>query len=109
MIDFDQNDKKKKLSELAVRIRSAREGAHMSQDALGRAIGVSDKSVSAYEQSRSTPPIEKLKRIAEATKRPLSYFTQEDPHDALIAATLLSIEREFTEVKRLLTEAKPKA
>ena len=53
----------KHLSELAIRIREARRNAHLSQDELGKYIGVSDKSVSAYEQGRSMPPINKLKKI----------------------------------------------
>ena len=96
----------KNLNELAKRIREARRNSHLSQDELGRAIGVSDKSVSAYEQGRSTPPISKLKKIAEATNHPLSYFTQEDNEDALLTSKLSNIERELAEVKRLLLKAK---
>ena len=96
----------KKLSELARRIREARRNAHLSQDELGKYIGVSDKSISAYEQGRSTPPIEKLKKIAVSTNHPLAYFTQDDNQEALLASKLASIERELTEVKRLLLEAK---
>ena len=105
MTDVD-NKKQKKLSELANRIREARRRAHLSQDDLGKYIGVSDKSISAYEQGRSTPPIQKLKKIAEFTRYPLSYFTQEDNIDAMLANKLASIERELTEVKRLLIETK---
>jgi transcriptional regulator with XRE-family HTH domain len=96
----------KKLTELAQRIREARRNAHLSQDELGKFIGVSDKSVSAYEQGRSTPPISKLKKIAESTNHPFSYFTQEDNEDALLSSKLASIERELAEVKKLLLNAK---
>ena len=96
----------KELSELAVRIRTARREAHLSQHELGDGIGVSDKSVSAYEQGRSVPPISKLKKIAETTQHPLSFFTQENITEATITAKLTSIERELSEVKRLLKEAK---
>ncbi|HZE87249.1 MAG TPA: helix-turn-helix transcriptional regulator [Methylomirabilota bacterium] len=105
MIDVD-GKKQKKLSELAHRIREARKNAHLSQEELGKYIGVSDKSVSAYEQGRSTPPINKLKKIAQSTNHPLGYFTQDDNEDALLASKLASIERELLEVKRLLSESK---
>jgi len=105
MNDVDPK-KNKKLNELARRIREARRNAHLSQDELGKFIGVSDKSVSAYEQGRSTPPINKLKKIATSTNHPLSYFTQEDNADAILTSKLASIERELSEVKRLLIEAK---
>ncbi|HSA83754.1 MAG TPA: helix-turn-helix transcriptional regulator [Patescibacteria group bacterium] len=94
----------KKLNELALRIRDARRNAHLSQEELGQYIGVSDKSISAYEQSRSTPPISKLKKIAEATSHPLSYFTQEENIEAILASKLANIERELAEVKDLLKE-----
>lgn len=96
---------KDNLNELAKRIRTARQEARLSQSALGKSIGVSDKSVSSYEQGRSTPPFAKLKRIAESTNRPISYFTQENSDDATIASKLLSIERELNEVKKLLKKA----
>ncbi len=105
MVDVDLKNQKK-LTELAQRIREARKNAHLSQEELGQYIGVSDKSVSAYEQGRSTPPISKLKKIAESTSHPLSYFTQEDNNDALLASKLASIERELAEVKKLLLEKK---
>jgi len=94
--------KQKKLTELARRIRNARRETRLSQAALAKGIGVSDKSVSAYEQSRSTPPIAKLKKIAEYTRHPLSYFTDDDSSDAEVAQKLVSIERELAEVKKLL-------
>src|SRR5215469_6869803 len=94
------------LTQLAKRIRSARENAHLSQDALGQSIGLSDKAISAYEKGRSQPPLENLLKIAEATKHPLTYFTQEDNDTSAIAAKLDSIERELAEVKRLLRAKK---
>jgi transcriptional regulator with XRE-family HTH domain len=99
-------DKKKQLSDLAHRIRTARIAARLSQNALGKSIGVSDKSISAYEQGRSTPPISNLKKIAQTTRHPFNYFTQEDSGEATLAAKLLSIERELDEVKRLLKQSK---
>lgn len=99
-------DQKKQLSELAQRIRAAREAVHLSQYALGHSIGLSDKAISSYEKGRSQPPLENLRKIAEATKHPLTYFTQENNEKSAIEAKLLSIERELAEVKRLLKKAK---
>lgn len=95
-------DRKKELTELAKRIRTARENARLSQDELGKSIGLSDKSVSAYEKGRSQPPLENLRKIAEVTHHPLTYFTQEENEAGEIAAKLLAIERELAEVKKLL-------
>ena len=101
-----RDNNKDELSELAKRIRLARENAHLSQQTLGETIGVSDKSISAYEKGRSQPPLDNLRKIADATNYPLTYFTQEDNAEIAIAAKLQSIERELAEVKRLLKKAK---
>lgn len=103
MTDVDKN---RKLTELAERIRRARVSARLSQQALGKSIGVSDKSISAYEQGRSEPPLGNLKKIAKSTQHPLSYFTDETNHSSEIAAKLQAIERELAEVKRLLISEK---
>jgi transcriptional regulator with XRE-family HTH domain len=96
------DDQQKQLPELSRRIRNARENAHLSQAELAKGVGVSDKSISAYEQGRSTPPFEKLKRIAEHTSHPLAFFTEDNIDEATIESKLLSIEKELTEVKQLL-------
>lgn len=99
-------DKNTTLANLAQRIRSARENSHLSQHELGDAIGVSDKSISAYEKGRSQPPLDNLQKIADATAHPLSYFTDDSTEVSEISAKLQSIERELAEVKRLLKKAK---
>ncbi len=88
--------------QLSDRIKSARKSARLSQSELASKIGVSDKSISAYEQGRSTPPFGKLKSIASATNHPVGYFTEEDNGNAILASKLASIEKELIEVKKLL-------
>ena len=90
------------LEDLAERIKVAREDARMSQRELGTAIGVSDKSISAYEQGRSIPPFEKLRKIAEKTKHPITYFTEDDNDTSVIVSKLGMIEKELTEIRALL-------
>lgn len=96
------NDDTTKLSDLAVRIKEARVSARLSQAELARKINVSDKSISAYEQGRSTPPFEKLKKIAAETKHPLAFFTEDNNQEALISSKLAAIERELNQVKELI-------
>ncbi len=100
------DDTSTQLSDLAHRIRNARIAARLSQAELAEGIGVSDKSISAYEQGRSTPPFEKLKKIAHQTQHPLSFFTEDNNKEATISSKLASIERELAEVKRLLKNGK---
>lgn len=104
--DTQSSTQGKTLDEIALRIRKARREAHLSQMELGNGIGVSDKSISAYEQGRSIPPFEKLKKIAEVTSHPLAYFTEDNVTETTITAKLQSIERELQEVKNLLKKSK---
>lgn len=100
------NNQKHLLAELATRIKSARESARLSQQELGSHIGVSDKSISAYEKGRSIPPVEKLQKIADLTNHPLTYFTDQNADEALIASKLATVEKELTEIKKLLKKVK---
>lgn len=92
---------------IAVRIKKARESVHISQKELGVSIGVSDKSISSYEQGRSVPPINKLRKIAKKTKKPLYYFTDEETMTMDIIGKLNLIEGELQAVRELLENAKP--
>jgi len=89
---------------LAQRIKKARESAHISQRELGDAIGVSDKSISSYEKARSMPPVEKLKKIANITDRPLMYFTEDATAKIDIVSKLNIVEKQLNEIKDLLTK-----
>ena len=95
-------NKKTELVSLSERIRQAREGAHISQKELGESLGISDKSISSYEKGRSMPSFEKLKKIAEITRKPFSYFTEEQTKNTDILEKLLSIEKELEEIRKLL-------
>jgi len=96
------------LKSLAERIRKARMSAHLSQLTLGKNIGVSDKSVSSYEQGRSRPSVDTLQKIAKVTNTPVSFFTEENNLETTIVKKLTSIERELNEIKNLLLNAAEK-
>lgn len=102
MQTVDQNQKI--LQELSLLIRNARKNAHLSQADLAKSIGVSDKSVSAYEKGRSIPPFEKLKKIAQSTHLPITYFTEEKNDEAQILQKLTAIEQQLEEIKQLMNK-----
>ena len=62
---------------LGARIRQARFDSQLSLVAMGKAIGLSEGSVRGYEADRVVPPLPSLRAIAQATGKPLSYFTEE--------------------------------
>lgn len=90
------------LDQLAKRISEARKSSRLSQMELASSIGVSDKSVSAYEKGRATPPLAKLRKIAEATGHPLKFFTDENKSEGAVMAKIGAMEKELSEIKKIL-------
>ena len=99
--DTEQQIERKKL---ANRIKEARESSHISQKELGDSIGVSDKSISSYEKARSMPPVEKLKKIALKTNKPLLFFTEEKTAKIDIVSKLNLIEKELQGIREILVK-----
>ena len=83
------------------KIKEARKRTKMTQEELAGAVGVSDKSISAYESERISPPIKILEKIAEKTGSPLTYFFEESI-ESTVLAKLSSLEKDFKEIKNLL-------
>ncbi len=96
---------KKDLPLFARRLREARKNARISQLELGEGIGVSDKSISAYEQGRAEPPFQKLKKIAEITKQSLNFFTEQDITQTTLELKVAALEKELAEVKKMIKKA----
>lgn len=91
--------------DISKRIRQARKEAHLSQQALAQAIGVSDKSISAYEKGRAVPSINKLKKIAAFTNQSLNFFTEEKIAESIVSSKLNKIEQELKEIRKLLKKS----
>ena len=83
------------------RIKQARNNKRITQDELAHSIGISDKSISAYESDRIDPPLQILEKIAETTGQPMSYFIEEKVESSILAK-LNDVERQFKEIKSLL-------
>lgn len=93
------------MVKIGQKIKQARKIKRITQEDLASAIGVSDKSVSAYESERIDPPLKVLEKIADETNQPLSYFL-EDNVESEILAKLNQIEKEFKEIKKILQKKK---
>ena len=97
------------------RIRQARKLKRITQEQLAQSIGVSDKSISAYESERIKPPLPVLEKIAESTNQSISFFI-EMTEDMDVLAKLHSVEAELKEImqqfgyailKALVTDINP--
>lgn len=87
---------------VAVRIRQARQQAKLSQRDLGKELGVSDKTVSAWEVGRAEPSLEMLYNIGETTNQPINFFLRDQSQEYSIPSKLAAIEKELHKVRQLL-------
>lgn len=72
--------------ELGRRVKEARESANMTQRDLADAIDLRDaQSISNYERGLTEVPTRRLRRIAEATKKPLAFFLGPDENGVALA------------------------
>lgn len=87
-------------TQLGKRIKEARLRSGLSQQQLATVVGVSDKTISAYEVGRVDPPLESLEKLSSATAHPIAYFVGDVQSN--IEAKLDRIARELTEIRQSL-------
>ena len=83
--------------ELSKKLKGVREKNFLSQTRFGMKIGVSGKTVSAYENGRSVPSLKVLDNISKV------YKVHVINNDSKIDERLRNIQKEFEELKTLLT------
>lgn len=96
--------------EFGTKLKNAREERGMSQRSLGLALGLSDKTISSYESSRSYPNLDVLKKISEILEKPMEYFVstsrdiQLENHLQRILSKQEQISKELKEITFLITK-----
>lgn len=93
------------MVKIGQKIKAARKRKQITQEDLARVVGVSDKSISAYESERAQPPIQVLEKIAKNTDQSLSYFLDEEKETTIITK-LRNVETQLMEIKALLKKQK---
>ena len=78
---------------------------NISQRGLGLALGLSDKTISSYESSRSYPNLELLPKISEILEKPIEYFVS-DGKDILLNEKLESIIGNHKKISEELVKIK---
>lgn len=94
------------MSTIGINIKAAREEAKLSQLQVAVALGVSDKTISGYESNRISPPIDKLQKLADLFKKPVTYFLGEDVRNYKVASRLRGVEIMLREIRKELREIK---
>ena len=87
------------IKDFSSRLKNARLQKGLSQRGLGLALGLSDKTVSSYESSRSYPNLDLLIRISEILDKPVEYFISSS-REILIREELKKIEIKQEEITK---------
>jgi len=93
------------MLKIGQKIKAARKIKRITQDELAKVIGVSDKSISAYESDRANPPLSVVEKISKATNQSLNFFLEETIETSILSK-LTEVENQFKEIKRLLKRRK---
>ena len=92
------------------KLKRARKERDMSQRSLGLALGLSDKTISSYESSRSYPNLEVLTKISEILDKPLEYFISSNKEIRIndliekIEKNQIEISKDISEIRNLLKQ-----
>ncbi|MCD6225525.1 HD domain-containing protein [bacterium] len=87
---------------LGEKIRSIRKSLKISQEELAQKIGVSNKTISAYESGRAIPPTKILLRISKVTNTPLqNFFSEKTEKEDSEKEELLRIIKQIGILKRI--------
>lgn len=96
----------KARTDLGRKIRIARMRIGMSQKELAHYLQVTDKSVSAYETGKITPPVGVLRKISTVVQQSITFFdTKARPKREDLLARIKVIEAELKEMKQLISKA----
>lgn len=83
------------------KLKSARVERNISQRGLGLALGLSDKTISSYESSRSYPNLELLPKFSEILDKPVEYFVS-NAKEILLSEKLETILDKQKEISKEL-------
>jgi transcriptional regulator with XRE-family HTH domain len=91
--------------ELGGRIREARAAKGWKQRELASEVEVEPITVSRWERGATTPDLDVLRLVAEATEKPLSYFVAEESAEPAMPAAEGAVRKLEHAAERLATEA----
>lgn len=86
--------------DFGIRLKKARQEYGLSQRSLGLALGLSDKTISSYESSRSYPNLEILKKLSEVLGRSTDYFLEYDKKEVSLLERIERLEKEVSILKK---------
>ena len=86
--------------DLGKQIKRIRDNKNLSQDRFGKKVGLSGKTISAYETKRATPPLSVLDRIATVYEVTIFDIPRKQKID--LSTRINKINLELSELKDIL-------
>ena len=90
------------MENIGKKIKKLRDSHNLSQDRFGKKIGLSGKTISAYETGRATPPLKIINKIS--TAYDTQYVGMNIKTKNLVEEKLNTLEKEMVNLKNILNE-----
>ena len=87
---------------IGIKIKKIRDSQNLSQERFAKKLGISGKTVSAYETGRTTPPLKVLQKIVHTYKTPIVNLNQELKSE--LSKKLELLETEVVGLKNILKD-----
>ena len=85
------------------KIKEIRDNYNLSQDRFARKIGLSGKTISAYETGRTQPPLKIIEKIVDVYSTPIVSMKEEDKNN--LKSKIDLIESELVGLKEILRDS----
>jgi transcriptional regulator with XRE-family HTH domain len=86
----------------AERLKTARRNNNLSQKDLAMLVGLSDKSISAYEKARVLPPTYLLPKFAKELNTTISFFFGDDTTIANLRQEIVQLQQQIIQINETL-------
>ena len=92
------------VKDFSKKLKEARIEKGLSQRSLGLSIGLSDKTISSYESSRSYPNLEILKKLTEKLGKSFDYFLSSEGERDILLERIKDLERENSVLRDMINK-----
>ena len=97
---ISKNNGKDVMNNIGEKIKELRERKKLSQQRFGNKIGISAKSISAYENGRCLPPLKVLDDICETYSTP--YLCLSDKGRNMLSSKISEIRKELENIEKII-------
>lgn len=85
---------------IGIKIKKIRDSLNLSQSRFGKKVGLSGKTVSAYETGKVKPPIKVIEKISTEYNLPLVYVNKKTSNE--LKRRIVLIEKQLDSLKVLI-------